>query len=217
VAGRPMSTPALPDRLHTEDGVSLAARWDRPSGTASGVVVLCHPHPQRGGHKDLPLLRTVAACLTEAGLAVLRFDFRGVGDSGGSWGGGEAELGDVAAAVLAASRAFPEAAVGLAGWSFGAVAALRWQAAAAAATRYVGIAPPTHPGLIPALPDPALLAPARRLFIVGDRDQFADTGDLAAYAEALGADLRLLPGADHFFLGRERRVGEEAAALLAAP
>jgi hypothetical protein len=180
-------------------------------------VILCHPHPLYGGSMEVPLLRTVAARLAAAGCPVLRFNFRGVGTSTGSWSGGEAETEDVGAAATAASAAFPGLPLALAGWSFGAVAALRWQAGAASTARYAGIAPPVPAGLAPALPAPEALAPARRLFILGDRDQFTAVEDLRAYAAAAGAGLEVIGGSDHFFYGRESRVADAVAACLTAP
>ncbi|MCU0281149.1 MAG: alpha/beta hydrolase [Acidimicrobiia bacterium] len=212
-----MSEPALPERLPGPSGVTLQARWSLPPEPVGPVVVLCHPHPLHGGTMDVPLLRTVAAHLAGAGCPVLRFNFRGVGASTGSWGGGEAEVEDVGVAAAAAAGAFPALPLALAGWSFGAVAALRWQAGAGGRGPYAGIAPPVSSGLAPGLPAPAILAPARRLFILGDCDQFTTVEDLSAYAAATGAGLQVIGGSDHFFYGREGRVADAVAACLAAP
>lgn len=204
-----------PVRLQTADGVSLQARWDVPDHPQL-VAVVCHPHPLYGGTMQVPLLRTLTACLVAVGGAVLRFNFRGVGESTGTWSDGPGEVSDLAAAVEAAGRDFPGLPLGLAGWSFGALVALVWQSATAGGQPLVGIAPPTRirPGLT--LPDPASLAPARRLLLVGSRDQFADAGELQTYARAAGAELQVMPGSDHFFFARERRVGEVVAAHLGA-
>ncbi len=212
-----MSDPRLPDRLHAAGGVDLEARWDLPAEARGPVVVLCHPHPRYGGTMSLPLLRTVAARLAGAGCPVLRFNFRGVGASGGSWSGGEAEVEDVATAAAAATAAFPLLPLALAGWSFGAVAALRWQAHARGAGPFAGIAPPVRSDLVPPLPPPEALPPGRRLFLIGDRDQFTPVADLSAYAAAAGADLLVLPGSDHFFFGREGLVAAAVATHLTAP
>jgi len=203
-------------RIPSGDGTLLEARWDLPAGPVGPAVVLCHPHPLHGGTMNVPLLRTVAARLVRRGFPVLRFNFRGVGASGGSWSGGDAEEGDVAAAAAAALAAFPPGPPSLAGWSFGAVAALRWQAALDGAFPLVAIAPPLSAGLSPGLPPPEALPPAPRLFIIGDRDQFTAAADLRTYAEACGAGLLVLPGSDHFFFGRESRVADAVAGHLAS-
>jgi uncharacterized protein len=210
----PMTTRPL--TLQTGDGISLEARWDAPA-EPRGAVVFCHPHPLYGGSLQVPLMRTVAAGLVAAGCAVLRFNFRGVGRSDGSWTGGPGEMQDLAAAVAAASASFPGLPLGLAGWSFGAVIALCWQADADGGQRLAAIAPPTRSDVGPRLPDPASLERAPRLMVVGSRDQFTDPAALEEYAAALGAELRVLPGSDHFFYGREHRVAEVVAEHLARP
>ncbi len=212
-----MSEPRFPEMLPGPGAIGLEARWDVPPDPHGPIVVLAHPHPLYGGNLSVPLLRTVAARLAAAGCPVLRFNFRGVGRSGGSWSGGEAETEDVAAAAAAAGAAFPHLPLALAGWSFGAVAALRWQAQAGGTGPYAAIAPPVGSDLAPPLPHPESLPPARRLFLVGDCDQFTSVEDLTAYAAAAGAHLVVLPGSDHFFFGREGRVAEAIAAHLTAP
>ncbi|MGH9169153.1 MAG: alpha/beta hydrolase, partial [Acidimicrobiia bacterium] len=180
--------------------------WDAPP-LPIRVVVLCHPHPQQGGTMNAPLLRTVTKVLADQEMAVLRFNFRGVGTSTGGWGGGEKELADVAAAVAGARAGYPELPLGLAGWSFGAVIALRWTALADEAIPYAGIAPPVRSELSPRLPAATELPRARRRLILGDRDQFTAVGELQEYADTIDAELVVLKGSDHFFYHRERRVG----------
>src|SRR5665811_652427 len=108
--------PSSDHTIDTVDGIRLEARWDDPEAVA-GVVVLCHPHPQHGGTMHAPLMHRVANGLAGKGFAVLRFNFRGVGESTGTWGGGEGEIDDVAAAVFDARRRYSTLPFGLAGWS----------------------------------------------------------------------------------------------------
>jgi len=87
--------------IRTSDGVLLEARWDsRPN--PQRVVVLCHPNPAQAGSMAAPLMRLLASHLAGMGWAVLRFNFRGVGESTGVSGQGEREVDDVAGAVTAA-------------------------------------------------------------------------------------------------------------------
>jgi len=113
--------------IQTKDGFSLEARWDDAAVPASSIAVLCHPHPLEDGTMEAPLLRTVTTSLNAAGIHVLRFNFRGVGSSEGTWDQGIGEVHDVAAAVEAAQLAFPTMPLGIAGWSFGATTSLAWQ------------------------------------------------------------------------------------------
>jgi alpha/beta superfamily hydrolase len=183
--------------LTTTDGIALEARIDSPDGDAERVTVFCHPHPEEGGTMNAPLMIGVTKTLVDRGHSVLRFNFRGTGNSGGTHGDGEAELADVAAAVEQA-RGF-DLPLGLAGWSFGAAVALNWWAEAGSGMPYVGIAPP---------PDrlPSSLPEGPKRIILGIREQVIDSDALIDYAKSTGIDLVLTPG-DHFFHGRAKRIG----------
>lgn len=200
----------MTERIVTQDGIQLEARWDLPEA-ARGVIVLCHPHPLHGGTMTAPLLEKIVAELVAANHAVLRFNFRGIGESGGVWSDGIAEVDDVNVAVHAARTRFPDHDLAVAGWSFGAATALRWQARDASDLPYIGIAPPVTSDLTPPLPAPDELLPARRLFILGDRDQFVTVEALTAYATEIGASIEVLKASDHFFYFREQKV---AAAII---
>ncbi|HEX5630053.1 MAG TPA: alpha/beta family hydrolase [Acidimicrobiia bacterium] len=191
----------------TADGVQLEARWDRPDTMPVGCVVFCHPHPLDGGTMNAPLMKGITRVLVRSGLAVLRFNFRGVGGSRGTWGGGDGEVIDVAAAVAAAAGGDAGTLRGIAGWSFGATTSLRWQAESGSTVAWAGIAPGIRPYRGAAPPDVTRLAAASRLIVLGDRDQFATPGDMTEYAAAIGARLELLAGSDHFFHFREQVVG----------
>lgn len=200
-------------RVHLSNG-DLEARWDVPE-EAAACVVFCHPHPLHGGTMRAPLMHKVTKALVARGLAVLRFNFRGVGESAGEWSDGVGEIDDVGVAVAAATDRYGPA-VSLAGWSFGAAAALRWQAESASAAAYAGIAPPVAGNLTPELPPPAELAAARRCFVLGDRDQFVTVKELGDYAASIDATVETLEGSDHFFYLREQDVGVLLADFFAS-
>ena len=84
--------------LETTDGLALVADLALPDRDPWAGVVLAHPHPLYGGDRHSPVVAAAFAALADAGVAVLRFDFRGVGRSGGTHGGGIDERLDVAAA-----------------------------------------------------------------------------------------------------------------------
>jgi len=194
--------------IATSDGLHLEAQWDLPEGAPRMAVVLCHPHPLMSGSMDAPLIRGVGSRMASAGFAVLRFNFRGVGNSEGGWGGGTAEIEDVAAAVRSSDETYPDLPGGVAGWSFGAHTALRWQARSDDSRPYGGIAPPVSLTGGGDLPLPVALPPAERLFVIGDRDQFTPAGDLEAYAAETGARFEIMAGSDHFFAFRDRQVAD---------
>jgi alpha/beta superfamily hydrolase len=117
--------------LVTDDGLTLVGELATPlHGDAVATMVALHPLPTAGGFMDSHILRKAAARLPAiAGLAVLRFNFRGVtsprGTSGGTFGDGVEEQHDLAAAMqFVAERGLPNP--WLVGWSFGTEVALRF-------------------------------------------------------------------------------------------
>ena len=199
----------------TEDGVRLEGELRLPDGEPRGAAVMCHPHPQRGGSKDHPLLWAIRNELAGArDFAVLAFNFRGGMGSAGTYGGGQDEVRDVRAGVGRAREIAPLHPVLLVGWSFGAGVALRevLDDERVAGLALVGIPLAPKDLDLPALPEPGQVR--RRhcptLFVAGENDEFCPPDRLREYAEACGADAVVLDGTDHYFWRRER----EAAALV---
>src|SRR5262245_31398580 len=106
------------------DGLALEGRLSIPDNAdALGAVVLCHPHPQYGGSMSSRLIPALQRVLVAAGWAALRFNFRGVGRSEGSYDGGSGEVGDVLGALARVRTVVPEPAA-VVGWSFGGLVGL---------------------------------------------------------------------------------------------
>jgi len=179
--------------------VTLDGRVAVPPEATAGVVV-CHPHPQYGGSMENDLVVALVTALRRAGLATLRFDFRGVGASGGTHDNGRGEVDDVRAATATLRARLDVPRVSLVGYSFGSVMALRAGAGAPeGVTAMVAIGPPVRMlGL-------DFLAGCRVpiAFVTGDRDQFCPLATLETVRErfAPASTLALIPGADHFFGG----------------
>lgn len=188
-------------------GLRLEGDWSAPAEPLAAAVV-CHPHPQYGGDMDNAVVCTVATVLQQAGVATLRFNFRGVGGSQGTYGGGAGEIEDARAAAAYVMARTGLAAVTLAGYSFGAMVALRLGADWAAAERLIAVAPPLS------FFDLAALAHCERpkLFVVGDRDAYCGVRELDEQLAGVAAPTmqRIIPGADHFFVGH----GSEIAAAV---
>src|SRR5213592_368459 len=91
---------------------------EAPSAVAAAVV--CHPHPKGGGTMNNNVVYRTARALQDRGTAVLRFNFRGVGRSTGTHGGGPAELEDARAALDFMAARHPGLPLWQAGFSFGA-------------------------------------------------------------------------------------------------
>ena len=175
-------------------------------GGPFAAVVVCHPHPQYGGDMDSNVVMAVVRGLLRHGIAALRFNFRGVGGSGGSYGGGQGEQDDVRAALAhAAALAEVDAArLGLAGYSFGA-----WMAAAAAGVHVPALALIALPLGMGGDPAPTLAAyPHPLLLVAGDRDHVCPADGLRDLGARVGgrADVAVVPGADHFWAGHEHEL-----------
>lgn len=188
--------------FETEDGFLLEGIVEAPEAGASpwpGVVV-AHPHPLHGGSMDVSLVRRIAGELVQRGMVVLRFNFRGVGNSEGTFQGGDGEVSDVAAAVLAlGSRPdVNRAQRALVGYSFGAWVGLRHFANDPRLHGFVAVAmPPWHQS-------PQLLRDDDRpkYFIAGSEDDVAPIDALRPLTlKAPHTELLVLDGADHLFSG----------------
>jgi len=91
---------------------------------ADPISICCHPHPQHGGTLHNKVVHTLARTCLELGSAVLRFNFRGVGESEGEFAQGEGEQTDLLAIVDWLQQQYPESPVWLGGFSFGAYVAV---------------------------------------------------------------------------------------------
>lgn len=175
-------------------------------------VVLCHPHPAGGGEMGVSLIRRLAEELSARGFVALRFNFGGVGLSGGNFTDGAEEPQDVAAAVqyLKSLTEVNLEQVHLAGWSFGSWMALMALAEGLPAVSCVLIAPPLIAYDWRGRGQRIATSPARRHYIVGERDQFCSVEDLREFASEISpedaASVTVLPGADHFLFDRESEV-----------
>lgn len=200
-----------------------------PAGTAAGGVVVAHPHPLYGGTMAQPVVYRVARACREQGFASLRFNFRGVGRSGGRYSGID-EYRDIEAALaflrgkLAAAdgggrdggRAAP---LGLAGYSFGSVMAAFAAGSGAvpidalALIAFVVEWEESPPGVLDALA--GFKGPV--LALCGDSDDLAPPAVVERALRGIGADYRLavIEGTGHLFEQKQREVGEQVAAFFA--
>jgi alpha/beta superfamily hydrolase len=177
------------------------------------AAVVCHPHPLYGGSMHNNVVEAALEALHARGFATMRFNFRGVGQSEGEFDNGHGEGDDAAAALrflIVQEGVRGEGAV-LAGYSFGAMVAMRAAASVEEVAAIVAVALPLgmiEPSALGAITKPVVL-------LAGDQDSYCPANHLTALAERLGpsAQLKLIPGADHFFASREREI---TAALIEA-
>ncbi len=215
--------PGLPAALRAEervtfaaeDGVTLDGRWLVPEG-ARRLVVLAHPHPRYGGDMDNAVVVALAKALVLRGVAVLRFDFRGVGRSEGSYDGGDRERLDLLAALRFGASSLPGVTLGVAGYSFGSWVLARALTVDVASEleidRVLFVAPAAS--FLDYLKGTAACGVPTGV-IVGDRDVFCDERRARAVASHFHADLVLLPRTDHSFTSGRGPMAEQVGPFLA--
>jgi alpha/beta superfamily hydrolase len=167
------------------------------SGQALGAVI-SHPHPVRGGDMSNSVVETMAETFFAGGISTLRFNFRGVGKSTGTFDDGRGEQDDVLAAVsFLEEKGVRE--ILPAGYSFGA-----WVNASILNRRNllpaVFVAPPVSMFSF----DFQTLRGKVGLIICGDQDKYCPTERIKSIAAELACRLDIIPDADHFFQSREK-------------
>jgi len=183
------------------DGVQLEGLLSiQEASSFRGGVILCHPHPQYGGDMDHPVIATCAEVAFQEGLSALRFNFRGVGESQGSYGEGIAERQDVKAAgdYFYSRLKGDHLPLILVGYSFGVWAGFPIAIEDERFEGMVAVAPPLE------IYDFSFLkgCKKKKLFIAGNKDLFCPLALLEKWYQELDEpkSLAVIPGADHFFL-----------------
>jgi len=201
-----MSAPATPFPAHTGElllpgpagKIEVAVGVPEPADARAGIAVICHPHPLLGGGGSMrnKVVTMLERSLRELGLSTVRFNFRGVGASDGSYDEGNGETDDLLAVAQWAQRAHPHAALWLAGFSFGSYVAAR-AAPHLTVRQMISVAPPIGRWDFAALPSP--LCPW--LVIQGEDDDVVDPEAVYAWvaAQPEPPTLTRMPGAGHFF------------------
>jgi len=192
---------------------ALETRLEIPDGdtTPSVFGVVCHPHPLFGGTMDNKVAHTLARSMMECGAPTFRFNFRGVGASGGTFDNGRGEANDLAAVVAEGRRRYPSADLWLGGFSFGAFVALRG-APVLAPVKLVAVAPPVARFELGSVANPD----CDWLLVQGDADDVVLPDAVLAWAAEQPRQPRLhvIAGAGHFFHGKLHEVKPLVLAFL---
>jgi uncharacterized protein len=196
--------------LTTADGVRLEAEASVPPD-AWAAAVLAHPHPLYGGSMRDGLPALLFDRLPRVGVACLRFNFRGVGASEGSHGGGTEERLDVEAAIGALAEAAPGMPLALAGWSFGGDVSLT--TCDPAISGWCPVAAPLS--TVPTGSMAAALDARPKRLLVPEHDQLLPP-DAARDATAgwVATEVVEIAGTDHFLAGSIGTVAEQLVAFL---
>jgi uncharacterized protein len=185
---------------------------DEAGAAVQAFAVVCHPHPLYGGTLDNKVVYTVARAFQQCGAPAIRFNYRGVGSSTGSYDEGSGETADTLAVIEYGRRRWPQAALWLGGFSFGGAVAVR--AATVAAPQRLVLAAPA----VTRIDVSTEAAPACPWLVVqGDADDMVPAAQVLAWAHALqpAPQIALLPGAGHFFHGRINELRDAVLAFMA--
>jgi uncharacterized protein len=182
-----------------------ALLWTSPAADPNFVAVVCHPHPLFGGTMHNKVVYQAAKALHQRGASVLRFNFRGVGQSEGAYDRGQGEQGDVRAAIDYLADEFPGRPILAAGFSFGSSVGLRVGCGDARVVQLIGMGLPVDNidfSFLRGCTKPKLL-------IQGGNDQFGSRASMDALFATIPEPKRLVvvDGADHFFTGKLDAVG----------
>ncbi len=169
-------------------------------------IVICHPHPQYGGDMYNVIVASLAQSLCNAGFAALRFHFRGVDMSEGSFDGGIGEIEDATAALefLSLCENVDASRVGVAGYSFGAAVALAAVSRSNLPQAIASIACPSR--VFNEMSAQELLLP--KLLILGEHDHDFPAQQFKFMARRFTdpKEVEVIRGADHFFGGHVSEV-----------
>ena len=190
----------------------LEALLDLPEGPPRRAVVFAHPLPIKGGTMHTKVVFQAAKALTRIGCVVLRFNFRGVGRSAGTWDNGRGEMDDYRAAVDFVSARYPELELWAAGFSFGSYIAMTAGADDDRMCALIGIAPPVNRYEYASVK----LSKKPKFIVHGESDELIPLKAVREFYARLQDPKELIEidRANHLFEGQASEVGDALEELL---
>lgn len=207
-----MDNPAFPDDPEFHAGKPAAVTLSGPAGGIEAIIegpeadaparpvvmVICHPLPTEGGTMHNKVVTMTARGMHQSGVTTVRFNFRGVGASAGSFDNGDGEADDLRAVIAWVREQRPGHALWLAGFSFGSYVAYR-VASEVKAGLLLMIAPPASGRGY----EFAAITPFDGPWVViqGEADEIVDPEQVYAWVDSLkpAPELVRIPDSSHFF------------------
>ena len=200
----------MPDVLINGPAGRLEGRYQHSKQPNAPIALLLHPHPQHGGTMNNKVVYTLFHAFAKRGFSTLRFNFRGVGRSQGTYDRGEGELSDAASALDWLQTYNPNASTcWIGGFSFGAWIGMQLLMRRPEIDGFISIAPPAN------MFDFSFLAPcpSSGLIVHGDTDDLVPEAAVTRLVTKLSSqkdikiDYRKVPGANHFFANHAETLG----------
>jgi len=192
----------------TSDGLAASGA----DGGLRAAVVLGHPHPQFGGTMHTKGIYHTAKGLTRIGCAVLRFNFRGIGKSEGTWDEGRGERDDFTAGLDLMAARFPGVPLWAGGMSFGSWVGMNVGVADPRVSTLIGVAAPVNKWDFAEVEK----SPKPKFFVHGEMDEICGFREINAfYARAADPkELVIIDSSDHLFNGVVAEVADAIESLL---
>ncbi len=188
----------------------LEGRFHKSENPRAPLVMILHPHPAQGGTMNNKMTYTMFQAFVNMGFSVLRFNYRGVGNSQGTVdGSSNGELQDAIVALDWVQSICTETTVcWIAGYSFGAYIAAQLLMRRPEIKGFVFVSPPTNLYSFDFLTP----CPASGLIIQGGKDTVVDESSVSMLVEQLGhyrsltVEYKMIPDANHIYSGKLQEV-----------
>jgi alpha/beta superfamily hydrolase len=190
----------------------LEVLLDAPEAEPRAAAVFAHPHPLHGGTMHTKAVYQGSKALARIGVAVLRFNFRGVGRSAGSHSGGQGEMADFRASLDYMAGRYPNLPLWAAGFSFGSFVALNAGAADGRVHVLLGIG-----AAVDRYDYEAVIHSDKPKFLIhGEFDELIPLRAVKKFYAQLAEpkDMVIIDGADHLFNGKTMELGQSVEDLL---
>lgn len=207
----------MPDVIISGPEGRLEGRYYPAKEPNAPIALLLHPHPQHGGTMNNKVVYQLFHMFVRKGYATLRFNFRGVGRSQGSFDRGEGELSDAASALDWLQNYNLDApACWIAGFSFGAWVGMQLLMRRPEITSFISVSPPAN------MYDFSFLAPcpASGLIVHGEKDDIVPPDSVSELIKKLAKqrdvviDFNVLKGANHFYNNQLDELEETVSAYI---
>ena len=176
-----------------------------PAPPLAGLALIAHPHPLQGGTLENKVVQTLAKTFFGLSYVAVRFNFRGVGPSEGTFDDGAGETDDALAVLAWARERFGDLPLALAGFSFGTFVQTR-VAQRTAFQRLCLIGPAVQRFAVETVPPDTIV-------VHGEEDDVVPLADVLAWARPQQLPIVVFPGCGHFFHGRLPRLAQVVATM----